>query len=111
LVYDAVERCLERISEAARKLGEEAEALCPGPPWPLIRGWEVPFAMSTTVWNRPASGIPSRIISRHSDKLLREWWPACASGRDTRTTLEFAHSMTGIVVAPATVILSAIPWQ
>lgn len=38
LVYDAVERCLERISEAARKLGDEAEALCPGPPWPLIRG-------------------------------------------------------------------------
>lgn len=34
LVYDAVERCLERISEAANKLGADAESLCPGIPWP-----------------------------------------------------------------------------
>jgi uncharacterized protein with HEPN domain len=38
LVYDAVERCLERISEAATKLGADAEQLCPGIPWPNIRG-------------------------------------------------------------------------
>ena len=37
LVYDAVERCLERISEAAKKLGTDAEHLCPGIPWPQIR--------------------------------------------------------------------------
>jgi uncharacterized protein with HEPN domain len=36
--YDAVERCLERISEAANKLGTAAESLCPGVPWPQIRG-------------------------------------------------------------------------
>ena len=36
--YDAVERCLERISEAASKLGRQAEELCPGLPWPQIRG-------------------------------------------------------------------------
>jgi len=36
--YDAVERCLERISEAASKLGPQAEELCPGIPWPQIRG-------------------------------------------------------------------------
>jgi uncharacterized protein with HEPN domain len=35
--YDAVERCLERISEAARKLGIQAEQLCPGIAWPEIR--------------------------------------------------------------------------
>jgi uncharacterized protein with HEPN domain len=35
--YDAVERCLERISEAAAKLGEQAEILVPGQPWRDIR--------------------------------------------------------------------------
>lgn len=34
---DAVERCLERISEAASKLGDEAIRLVPGQPWPEIR--------------------------------------------------------------------------
>jgi uncharacterized protein with HEPN domain len=35
--YDAVERCLERISEAAAKLGDLAPALVPGQPWQEIR--------------------------------------------------------------------------
>jgi len=35
---NAAERCLERISEAAKKIGEAAESLCPGVPWPQIRG-------------------------------------------------------------------------
>ena len=35
---DAVERCLERISEAAKKLGPAAETLCPAIPWPSVRG-------------------------------------------------------------------------
>lgn len=35
---DAVERCLLRISEAAIKLGDEAEQLAPGQPWSQIRG-------------------------------------------------------------------------
>ena len=34
---NAVERCLERISEAARKLGEFAGDLCPAVPWPNLR--------------------------------------------------------------------------
>ena len=34
---DAIERCLERISEAAAKLGDEASELVPGQPWPEIR--------------------------------------------------------------------------
>ena len=37
-VYDAVERCLERISEAASKLDGDAEVLCPEIPWAQIRG-------------------------------------------------------------------------
>ena len=37
LTYDAVERYLERISEAAKKLGDEAEVLCPGIAWPQLR--------------------------------------------------------------------------
>ncbi len=36
---DAVERCLERISEAASKLGGEAESLAPGPPWQAVRSF------------------------------------------------------------------------
>src|SRR5947209_8588298 len=34
---NATERCMERISEAARKLGEVAEELCPTVPWPNLR--------------------------------------------------------------------------
>jgi uncharacterized protein with HEPN domain len=34
---DAIERCLQRISEAAVKLGTRAEQLAPGPPWQAIR--------------------------------------------------------------------------
>lgn len=37
LRQDAIERCLLRISEAARKLGDEAERLMPDQPWPAIR--------------------------------------------------------------------------
>jgi uncharacterized protein with HEPN domain len=33
-----VERCLLIISEAARKLGSEAEQRCPEIPWPRVRG-------------------------------------------------------------------------
>lgn len=34
----AVERELQKISEAAIRLGDDAEKLCPGPPWRDIRG-------------------------------------------------------------------------
>ena len=36
--YDAVERCLERISEAVTKLGKDADRLIPGLPSDEIRG-------------------------------------------------------------------------
>ena len=35
---DAIERCLERICEAAHRLGQQAEVLMPGQPWGDIRG-------------------------------------------------------------------------
>ena len=35
---DAVERCLERICEAAHRLGDRATALMPDQPWEDIRG-------------------------------------------------------------------------
>jgi uncharacterized protein with HEPN domain len=35
---DAIERCLERICEAAFRLGDRAGELLPGQPWPDIRG-------------------------------------------------------------------------
>jgi uncharacterized protein with HEPN domain len=38
LIVDAVERCLMRISEAAVKLGADAERLCADQPWADIRG-------------------------------------------------------------------------
>ena len=37
-MIDAVERCLARISEAAIRLGTEAQELCPTIPWHDIRG-------------------------------------------------------------------------
>jgi uncharacterized protein with HEPN domain len=39
LVYDAVERCIERITEAAAKLGDMALYLMPGQPWQKIRAF------------------------------------------------------------------------
>lgn len=38
LVWDAVERCVERICEAVYRLGPQAEALMPGQPFGDIRG-------------------------------------------------------------------------
>jgi len=37
MLYDAVERCLERISEAASKLGDSAATLVPDQPWQDVR--------------------------------------------------------------------------
>lgn len=37
--YDAVERCFERISEAAAKLGDMALYLMPDQPWQKIRAF------------------------------------------------------------------------
>ncbi len=38
LLRDAVKRCLERVCEAAHRLGEATAELMPGQPWADIRG-------------------------------------------------------------------------
>ena len=38
MVIDAIERNLQKISEAAAHLGEQAETLCPGIPWQNVHG-------------------------------------------------------------------------
>ena len=56
LRYDATERCLSRISEAAIKLGMLAEELAPNQPWNDIRGlgnWlrhDYPNVIKTVIW-------------------------------------------------------------
>jgi len=60
----AVERKLLLIGEAARKLGDDAETLCPGLPWRDIRGigdWlrhQYERASSELVWNTVMHDLP-----------------------------------------------------
>ena len=60
----AVERKLQVISEAAARLGEQAEALCPGLPWRDIRGignWlrhQYDRVDIETIWNTLAMDLP-----------------------------------------------------
>jgi uncharacterized protein with HEPN domain len=64
MVYDAVERCLERISEAATKLGSDAELLCPGVPWAQIRALgnvlrhEYDLVQSVRLWYTVQDDLP-----------------------------------------------------
>jgi uncharacterized protein with HEPN domain len=57
----AVERKILIISEAAIRLGEEAEVICPGLPWRDIRG----CATSMTVSPRKSYGTRSQTIFLH----------------------------------------------
>jgi uncharacterized protein with HEPN domain len=61
----AVERKLQVISEAAVRLGEHAERLCPGLPWHNIRGignWlrhQYDRVDVETVWNTVTGDLPT----------------------------------------------------
>lgn len=61
---DAVERNLQKISEAAIRLGQDAETLCPGPPWPDIRGlgnWlrhQYDRVDLVTIWHTATEDLP-----------------------------------------------------
>ena len=63
--YDAIERCLSRISEAATKLGLLAEELAPGQPWNDIRGignWlrhDYPNVVKGTIWKTISEDLSS----------------------------------------------------
>ncbi len=73
--YDAAERRLARISEAAVKLGETAEDLAPGQPWKDIRGlgnWlrhDYSNVLQEMIW---------QIIREHLPALRRECEQAIA---------------------------------
>lgn len=60
----AVERKLQKISEAAVRLGDDAEKLCPEPPWRDIRGignWlrhQYDKVDVETVWNTVQNDLP-----------------------------------------------------
>jgi uncharacterized protein with HEPN domain len=72
---NATERCLERISEAAKKLGEVAESLCPDVPWPQIRGvgnflrHEYDRIDSARVWLMVVNDLP--LVKNAIERTLR----------------------------------------
>ena len=65
LVRDAVERCLERICEAAHRLGETAAILMPDRPWADIRGMGNRLRHAydrinlDIIWNTVTARVPS----------------------------------------------------
>jgi uncharacterized protein with HEPN domain len=67
--YDAVERCLERIAEAAAKLGALAPQLMPDQPWDEIRGLgnrlrhEYDRISPARVWKIVQTGLPSLVAA------------------------------------------------
>jgi uncharacterized protein with HEPN domain len=62
---DAVERCLERVSEAATKLGEQADELAPGLPWKAVRAFgnvlrhAYDQVSSARIWEIVITDLPS----------------------------------------------------
>lgn len=79
---DAVERCLERVCEAAHRLGERAAALMPGQPWGDIRGMGNRLRHAydrmdlNIVWNTVRHRLPALATdARHALVQLRELDP------------------------------------
>ena len=74
--YDATERCLARISEAASKLGLLAEELAPDEPWADIRGignWlchDYPSVIKETIWKTVTEDLAS--LRRSCEAAIRE---------------------------------------
>jgi uncharacterized protein with HEPN domain len=62
---DAVERCLQRISEAAVKLGAQAAELAPDQPWKDIRGLgnmlrhEYDVIAPDEIWKMASEDVPA----------------------------------------------------
>jgi uncharacterized protein with HEPN domain len=67
LVRDAVERCLERICEAAKRLGDHANTLMPDQPWGDISGMgnrlrhEYDRVNPEIIWNAVCGDIPGLV--------------------------------------------------
>ena len=74
--YDATERCLSRISEAATKLGLLAEELAPDQPWKDIRGignWlrhDYPNIIRNTIWKTISEDLAP--LRRDCEAAIRE---------------------------------------
>ena len=75
---DAVERCLERICEAAFRLGNAAATLMPNQPWSEIRGMGNRFRHGydqsdlDIVWNTVRNRLPSlRVDAERALAALR----------------------------------------
>ena len=72
LVSDAVERCLERISEAAAKLGDRAAVLLPTQPWHKIRAFgnilrhEYDDIIKDRLWEIVQNDLPSLVEASKS---------------------------------------------
>ena len=58
LVRDAVERCLERICEAAHRLGSDAAELMPDQPGVIYAAWATGCATLTIGSAQRLSGVP-----------------------------------------------------
>ena len=65
LLRDAVERCMERVCEAAHRLGERAAELMPEQPWRDIRGMGNRLRHAydrislDVIWNSARNDLPS----------------------------------------------------
>jgi uncharacterized protein with HEPN domain len=68
LAADAVERCLERVCEAAHRLGEHAAEMMPNQPWSDIRsmGNRLRHAYDRisldVIWNAARSDLPGLAV-------------------------------------------------
>jgi uncharacterized protein with HEPN domain len=72
---DAVERCLDRISEAAIRLSPQDPALCPGIPWDRIRG-------IGNILRHDYGNVNPKIIWKKCTMICR----ACSCRRPLRST-------------------------
>ncbi|MGB9456679.1 MAG: HepT-like ribonuclease domain-containing protein [Bryobacteraceae bacterium] len=79
---DAVERCLERISEAAAKLGDIAPTIMPDQPWQQIRGLgnrlrhEYDAIRADRLWDIVRIDLPALSSAcEHALRQLREMQP------------------------------------
>ena len=87
---DAVERCLERVCEAAHRLGKRAEQLMPGQPWGDIRGMgnRLRHAYDRVsldiVWNTARDRLPA--LAAEARRALAQLRGACQPGKPTDET-------------------------
>lgn len=80
LVRDAVERCLERVCEAAHRLGGTAAELMPEQPWSDIRGMATGSGTPTTASVSKWFGTQSRSFCRRWRMTRNERWNDCDPG-------------------------------